>query len=526
MGVIRRGNRLCVRLKGPDGKWGTYATEFVVGQEDKANRALEKLKRAVSAGEEIFGGKSGPVTVREYAERKLFPRRRTEVQDWRSDETRLRAHVFPVRIGEKVFGDLLLADVRTRHLVDVFTALRAKATKTGKPYAPKSIYNAYGVVKALFRDAIVDELIFASPCFLDERHLGPLVDADPEWRPTAKYSRDEIESLVSGHRVPIDRQVFYALEGLAALRLGEAAGLRWRHYDPTVQPLGRIVVAVSYDNPRTKTKSPRQMPVHPVLASILAEWKMSGWPSMMGRQPTPDDLIAPMPAPKFGRGYRRPLGSMRTKSVVNEAFKEDLAALGMRHRRGHDLRRAFITLARTDGANKDMLELCTHNPSKRRSVDVYTSFPWEVFCAEVSKLKVKRSGNSRGELIQLSRAVGETPTKEGPMPSRHMPVAAFEIAPKLLGDLDARAGNRTRIAQEFDVSENQSSANDVTESPTSEGVLAETPVSSAVEAASDCDGVTEAVNRAQRDWLSSGSTRTLRRNLLSILSMLETEGDA
>ena len=74
-----------------------------------------------------------------------------------------------------------------------------------------------------------------------------------------------------------------------------AAGLRFRHYDPSLQPLGCLLIATSYDTGRTKTKQPRRMPAHPALAAILAEWKLSGWAAMMGRQPTPDDLIVPMP---------------------------------------------------------------------------------------------------------------------------------------------------------------------------------------------------------------------------------------
>jgi hypothetical protein len=37
----------------------------------------------------------------------------------------------------------------------------------------------------------------------------------------------------------------YALELLAGVHPGEAASLRWRHYDPTVTPLGKILVAKS-----------------------------------------------------------------------------------------------------------------------------------------------------------------------------------------------------------------------------------------------------------------------------------------
>ncbi|MFY0570077.1 hypothetical protein ACN28E_40485 [Archangium lansingense] len=48
----------------------------------------------------------------------------------------------------------------------------------------------------------------------------------------------------------------------------------------------------------------------------------------------------------------------------------------------------MISLARTDGARKDILELCTHTPRKSgNTIDLYTTFPWEALCAEVAKLQ-------------------------------------------------------------------------------------------------------------------------------------------
>ena len=61
---------------------------------------------------------------------------------------------------------------------------------------------------------------------LTKYELGEAVDKDPEWRVTARYSREELEILISDPRLPIDRRMFCALEGIAGLRLGEAAGLR------------------------------------------------------------------------------------------------------------------------------------------------------------------------------------------------------------------------------------------------------------------------------------------------------------
>ncbi len=91
------------------------------------------------------------------------------------------------------------------------------------------------------------------------------------------------------------------------------------------------------------------MPVHPTLAKVLAAWKLSGWAAMMDRQPKPDELIVPTRN-----------GTTRDATEAQRQLIADLELLGYRtkagkrqHRRGHDMRRTFITLARTDGATKD-----------------------------------------------------------------------------------------------------------------------------------------------------------------------------
>jgi hypothetical protein len=61
----------------------------------------------------------------------------------------------------------------------------------------------------------------------------------------------------------------------------------------------------------------------------------------------------------------------------------------VRHRRGHDLRRTFITLAQVDGARRDLLETITHGP-RGNIINVYTTFPWPALCAEVAKLRIDK----------------------------------------------------------------------------------------------------------------------------------------
>jgi len=79
----------------------------------------------------------------------------------------------------------------------------------------------------------------------------------------------------------------------------------------------------------------------------------------------------------------------------------------------------MISLSREDGARKDILELCTHNPQKKgSSIDVYTTFPWEALCREVAKLVIHR--RSPDNLVELRAAVAaaasssDEPPDDGP----------------------------------------------------------------------------------------------------------------
>jgi hypothetical protein len=118
----------------------------------------------------------GPLTVRAWAKPWIDERRKLDL-DWKNDASRLEIHVLP-RIG-----DLLLRDVRTRHIVDLFRAIRTTPTEaTGEPPAARTVYNIYSTVSALFRDAQLADKIEQSPCVLDERQLGANVDKHPEWR--------------------------------------------------------------------------------------------------------------------------------------------------------------------------------------------------------------------------------------------------------------------------------------------------------------------------------------------------------
>jgi len=72
----------------------------------------------------------------------------------------------------------------------------------------------------------------------------------------------------------------------------------------------------------------------------------------------------------------------------------------------------MISIARTDGACKDILEMCTHTPKKGSAIDLYATFPWEALCEEIAKLRVRRASNL-GDVVELRAVAGGKRAPQG-----------------------------------------------------------------------------------------------------------------
>lgn len=397
--IVVRGKKLYTWIKTVDGTWKRSASGHPDTSEGRA-AAIEMLAELESKVEaeraslaRVGANSAPPPTVRRWA--RVWSGGRAKLgKDARHEYARLEHHVLPV------IGDMLVADIRTPHVIDLFTRIRTTPRPKGdKPLSPRTVHNIYGVFSLMLRDAELAGVLAHPPAPLDERHLGRKVDQDPEWRASAIFTRDEVQTLISSSKIPWDRRVVYAIELLAGTRPGEAAALRWRNYESAKKPLGELLVARSYsaklDTAKgTKTDAVRHVPVHPTLAVILAEWRLQGWEQMIGRTPGPDDLIVPLPPAdaaartrKCGEPYRPDYYSRR------RWVDEDLPALGWRHRRHYDTRATFITLALEDGADRATLETrVTHTKRTRSAFDMYNrGLQWEATCRELAKLRISRS---------------------------------------------------------------------------------------------------------------------------------------
>lgn len=319
-------------------------------------------------------------TLQGYAEAWKRRRRATGVQSWEHDHARLVNHVFPD------FGDKQLATITPAMLA------RWAEEKRATGMAPKTLHNVYGVLRSLYRQAMIDGVVAGTPCVLNKATLGKMRDKDPTWRPGAIYSKTELVALISSTAVPDDRRLFYAFGGLAGLRTGEVCGLQWKCWDRSAEPLGRLMVLRSHERDGGKTGISRAVPVHPRLAAMIAEWRFH-WPAIFDRQPGADDLILPT----MGDSARTKPGLMRNRKYVSRRFGIDLDELKLRHRRFHDLRRTFISLAIEDGAAPDVLRTVTHTAGGSTAFDIYKSFTWAAKCSAVTCLGLNTTHENERE---------------------------------------------------------------------------------------------------------------------------------
>lgn len=120
----------------------------------------------------------------------------------------------------------------------------------------------------------------------------------------------------------------YAIEFLTGLRTGQVSALRWGDWQRDVTPLGKLASAESYDSHAkkvkpTKTRVVHEVPVHPTLATVVAEWKLAGWRKRHGHSRTAGDLVIPTILGGY-LGVRKALADPRR--------------LGLRKRRHYDAR--------------------------------------------------------------------------------------------------------------------------------------------------------------------------------------------
>lgn len=395
MGVFqKRGTKFWwMSYTGQDGKRRWESTL----QTDKrsAQDVLDATLAAISGN--TAAPARGPMTIARFAdlwEKELEERGLETLAEYKQ---RIRDYIKPQ------LGAIVLADWESRQTQAFVRGLKKTISKrTGRLLAPRTVRHIYSVLHQLNEAAKADGRMKHDACVLKRGDLPSKVDRDPLWRAGAVFRAEEVELLISAPEIPLDRRVWYALHFLTGMRPSETSAIQWRDYDTRAPILGRITVAKAMDRGRTrvkgtKTGTVREIPVHPTLAAMLAEWKLGGWQDALldwrsrtgsaHAAPTLDDLIIPSRE-----------GKSRGNSITGKRFHQDLKRLGLRQRRAYDTRRTFASVAQGHGAPRDVVRWFTHPPTEQ--LDEYTTLPWETRCAAIRCIRIERL---EGKVLDLRR---------------------------------------------------------------------------------------------------------------------------
>jgi integrase len=380
--VYRRGQKLWIGFKAPDGRWTYSATGLPVGKEAEARRVLELVKIRARSLPRL---RPSELTVGGYFERWIESRRAEGIRSVDDEATRISKHALPV------LGHLRLTEVESSHVRDLLVQLKRRVGPGRHELAPRTVRHVYNTLKSLFFAAEEEGLVAANPCTF-RRKTGLLPkkrDKDPLWRKTAFFEPHEVRAFLEDARIPEDRRVLYALAFFTGMRFGELSALTWGAYQATMKPLGRLLVGYSYDTKshgvkEVKTENPRDVPVHPRLAALLADWRAHGWQQMLGREPNEEDLLIPSREAKN-----------RTTSQALKRFYEDSDRLALRRRRFHDTRRTFRTICLARGAQERFLDWITHGPPEHSDVrGGYFSATWPSLCSTVLLFALEDAGEA------------------------------------------------------------------------------------------------------------------------------------
>jgi integrase len=242
-------------------------------------------------------------TFREFAEREYLPHARANKRSARSDESKLRVHLFP-RFGEKRLTEVTTAEVQRYH------------DETRARKAPATANRHLSLLHRMFRLAVLWGRLERNPADGVRKH-------QENNRRERFLSEDEIARVLAATAEDPNRAAMglFRLLLTTGTRLGEALAARWEHVD-----LDRA----TWTLPQTKAGRARAVVLNESAVAVLRDL-------LPLRQPGNPFVF---PGEKKGRAMDAP----------RKAWRRLLARAGVAGVRIHDLRHTFASIAVSRGA--------------------------------------------------------------------------------------------------------------------------------------------------------------------------------
>jgi hypothetical protein len=291
----------------------------------------------------------------------------------KKDRRRLELHVEPT------FGRRSLTDPTPPEFLELYWNLYDSGDGV---IGARTIRDINGLISSVYSLAVFEGKADYNPATQMPYGSMPKVGDNP-W---PKYEPEEVAALLTDERIRLDRRVLYALLFWFADREGEGCGFTFADYDRTRKPLGSMVIDKQYQGQPLKGSrddyvAVRRFPAHSEAARIVAEWKISGFASMLGRPPRDDDPIVPNPRDM----------KARKPNAVYKALIEDEKRIGIEHKKGratHGFRKCWISMAHEADANREAVRVLTHTGRSRDVLDRYALWSWDKLCETVQLVQL------------------------------------------------------------------------------------------------------------------------------------------
>jgi hypothetical protein len=285
-------------------------------------------------------------------------------------------------------ADLPAADVRPRHGIALLDYLKRLPSQRGGTLGHSPIVSVFNVCERALDALVVAEVLPANPFRVDAVHkaLPERADKTPGARARWRFPLAHVVLLTTSPALYPDRRALHAVRFFTGLRPGELQAFRVGDLEWEVRPfpranIARAIKSVTRAEGPTKTGAIKEVPILPPLERALRAWLATGWRELMGRDPTPADLVFPT-----ARGRHVHRGGPRNTASDNRAFRQDCETVGIPPRHQYTARHTLVRMLRDAGASRDVVRWATHAPP----TTVYDGYadapPWEVLCAEFAKL--------------------------------------------------------------------------------------------------------------------------------------------
>jgi integrase len=348
----------------PSGKWRAryrdengreFARHF--NRKVDAQRWLDEVTASLVTGQYVAPD-AGRITFRQYAEqwRRAQVHRPTSAE---KVESILRLHAYPV------LGELELRTILPSHVQAWVKGLSAKL-------APSTISVVHGVVAGVFKAAVADRRIVASPCQgtrLPEDHRDPIVPL------TVEQVRALEQALPERYRTLV------TLAAATGVRQGEAFGLtvdRTGIGPPTPRPLLRVdrqLVLVNgqdpYLGPPKRRASRRELPLPRVAAEALAA-HLATFPAVT-QSIVVRDTAGRATVEEVALVFTRPSGAPIRRNGFSRAWRQAVTDAGVAAGTTyHDLRHFYASLLIRHGESVKVVQARLGHATAAETLDTYS----------------------------------------------------------------------------------------------------------------------------------------------------------